>query len=223
MTSLKRKILSIIAGVLFFLLGCVVAFIGQFYIAGLGDILIAKDSLPNWTMPIAPKNFYFFFVLSISLSAGLSVTTLFWHYRPQYRVRKIVYVILLFTILPIAMYNYAHADYLINRSAQSLFNICIIFLGTIVVLELVSFKSSAKDLLVLQIISIFLLGMTAVFIPAMFTIVWLLNTLGVVSKSGSDLISLPALSTIAGLLSAAISYIKFRKETKTDKANIIIK
>ncbi len=78
--------------------------------------------------------------------------------------------------------------------------------------ELYILKPFARDLLALQQLAVLTLSLTAVFIPATFSIVWLLNTLGAVSKTTADSIGIPAISTISGTLSAAVGYLKFRRE-----------
>ena len=148
---------------------------------------------------------------------GLSVTAFLWSPRPGYSKRLIAYVLLLAALLPIPVFNYAHADYLVNRSAQALFNVLLVFGGTVVVAQLLLFQSSARDLLVLQVLAVFSLSLTAVFIPATFSVMWLLNALGVVTETASNSISLPTLSTVSGVLSAAIAYLKFWRENQNRK------
>jgi len=217
MNPRRRKLLAAAAGLIFILVGIAVAFVGQYLVAAIGDSLVASKSIPGWSVPHDNSNFYRFFVLGLCVSAGLSVTAFFWSPRPGYSMRLIAYVLLLAALLPISVFNYAHADYLVNRSAQALFNVILVFGGAVVVAELLLFRSSARDLLVLQVLAVFALSLTAIFIPATFSVVWLLNALGVVTTTAANSISLPTLSTVSGALSVAVAYLKFRREVKADE------
>jgi len=222
MNSRNRKILAATAGLIFILVGVVIAWVGQFLVATIADSLFATQTIPGWSVPQNRSDFYAFFALGLCIAAGLSVTAFLWSPRPGYSVRLAAYVLLLAMLLPISVYNYAHADYLVNRSAQALFNILLVFGGAVVVTELLLVRSSARDLLVLQVLAVFALSLTAVFIPATFSVVWLLNALGIVTATSANSISLPTLSTVSGVLSAAVAYLKFRRESNTEEKRSLI-
>ncbi|HRB17528.1 MAG TPA: hypothetical protein PK224_17160 [Nitrospira sp.] len=222
MSPRNRKLLAATAGLIFVLAGVAVALVGQFVVAAIGDILLATNSIPGWSVPQDRSSFYTLFVLGLCVAAGLSVTALFWSPRPGYSIRLTIYVLLLVALLPISVFNYAHADYLVNRSAQALFNVLLVFGGIVVVAELLLFRSSGRDLIVVQVLAVFTLSLTAVFIPATFSVVWLLNALGVVTATAAESISLPTLSTVSGVFSAAVAYLKFRREIKTEEKSSLI-
>lgn len=222
MSPHNRKLLAATAGLVFVLAGVVVGFVGQGVVAAIGDTLVAANSISGWSVPQDRSGFYALFVLGLCVSAGLSVTALFWSPRPGYSTRLTIYVLLLAALLPISVFNYAHADFLVNRSAQALFNVLLVFGGTVVVAELVLFRPTGRDLLVVQVLAVFSLSLTAVFIPATFSVVWLLNALGVVTATAANSITLPTLSTVSGVLSAAVAYLKFRREIKTEEKSSLI-
>jgi len=199
----------------FILFGFFQALFGQLFIQALSERLGSTTKIGDFPLPDSNSPFYFYFVLALCFAAGLSVAVFLWSPRPGYWRRFLIYVLLLGIMLPISGFNYVHADYLLNRGAQSLFNIVLVFCGSVIVSELMRLRASARDLLVLQVLAVFALTLTAVIIPGMFSIVWLLNTLKIVPKDqpGSAIIS-PAVITICGVTSAAIAYLKFRHETK---------
>lgn len=215
-----RKLIASGAGVFFILAGLCIAILGQFLVDSLGNILFNSNSLYPWSVPQDNSIFYVLFVLGLCIATGLSVSVLFWTPRPGYAVRLTVYVIMLVFMLPVSVYNYAHADFLINRSAQAVFNFVLIFLGAIVVVELIRLKASARDLVVLQVVAVFLLSLTSVFVPATFSIVWTLESLGAITQKAAGTISIPTLSTVSAAFSALISYLKYRSEIKSDKDHL---
>jgi hypothetical protein len=214
MSSRNRKVLAAALGIAFMLVGFVIAVFGQFLLVALGEALSATRAIPGFSVPDPTSNFYFYMVLAVCFAAGLSVTALLWSPRPGYSRRAAVYVLLLAVALPISLHNYAGADMLVNRSAQAIFNVLLVFVGSVVVAEIFSLSPSSRDLLVLQILAVLLLSMTTVLLPATFSIVWFLNAFGVVSETQSKSLGIPTISTICGVLSAVIAYLKFRRETQ---------
>lgn len=222
MSPKTRKVIAVVAGSVFTLAGLVIAWVGQFVVATVGDLLVAPTLTPGWSLPPSPRDFYTFLVLALCCAAGVAVTALLWMRRPGHAVRRIVYIAILVALLPVSVYNYAHADFLVNRSAQAILNVLLVFGGTVVLLELLRLKAEANDGLVLQVLAIVSLGITAVFLPALFTLVWLLNAVGVLSKSGADALGLPGLSTLAAVVSATLGWLKYRRETKPEAPSRII-
>lgn len=224
MTPRTRKVVASVAGLAFALAGLLLAFFGQFVVARLADVLRTR-TVGDAGVPLPDPNspFYVFFVVTLCLTAGLSVMALLWSKRPNYRVRLFVYVILLAGLLPVAVYNYAHADYLVNRSAQAMLNVFLVVAGAVVVVELLLRPATTRDGLIVQALAACFLSLTAVFIPGSFSAIWLLNRLGVISEDAARDISLPALSTILGCLSAIIGFLKFRREASgISKKSVIV-
>lgn len=191
-------------------------------VATVGDVLVAPTLIPGWSLPPSPRDFYTFLVLSLCCAAGVAVIALLWTRRPGYAARRIAYIAVLVALLPVSVYNYAHADFLVNRSAQAILNVLMVIGGTVVLLELVRLKAGSNDGLVLQVLAIVSLGITAIFLPALFTLVWILNAVGVLSKSGADALGLPGLSTLAAVVSATVGWLKYRRETKREPPSRII-
>jgi hypothetical protein len=210
MSTQKRKILAVATGTIFILAGIFVGFFGQFIAASVGDALVNRGALPGLTVPYA-SGFYSYVVLVFLFASGLSVTIMLWEPRASYKRRVSIYSILLLVALSISVFNYAHADFLINYSAQALLNFVLIFFAAVVLVELIKLKPKEKDLLVLKIIAVFFLGLTGVFLPALFSFVWLLYTLGVLTVTQAAAIQLPTLATVASIASAVVSYLTYRR------------
>jgi hypothetical protein len=104
----------------------------------------------------------------------------------------------------------------VNRVGQALLNIFLIFGGSLVISHLYSMRPAARDLLALQVLTIFLLALTSVLLPASFSAIWLLNQVGAISEETARAIGLPTLSTVTGVVSAALAIQKFRKESARD-------
>ncbi len=79
--SRNRKILAATAGLIFILVGVVIAWVGQFFVASIGDSLFAIQAIPGWSIPQHGSDFYALFVLGLCVAAGLSVTSLHFHYK----------------------------------------------------------------------------------------------------------------------------------------------
>lgn len=214
-----RKFFAAVIGIAFTIVGLFWGYIGQ----GLADILANamvtravgggdwKEDLSGYLS--VRMTFPYILVLSMCCAFGLAVAVMLWERRPNYMRRLFAYVTLLAFLLPIAVYNYAHGDFLVNRVGQALLNIFLIFGGALVIAHLFSMRPAARDLLALQVLAIFMLTLTSVLLPASFSTIWFLNQVGAISHATANSIGLPTLSTITGLISTALAILKFRKET----------
>jgi hypothetical protein len=209
-----RKVVAGGIGILFALAGIAIGFVGQFFIAALADWLVQRptDGDIIHTLPATDSGFYVYLVVAMSISAGLAVTIMLWERRPNFATRFSAYLALLVCYLPVSVYNYAHADVLVNRTAQAILNLYLVFAGSLVVMHLFSLRPAAKDLVVLQAIAIFTYSFTSVLLPAGLTAIWFANQVNLISLDQARAIGLPALSAVTGIVSAAMTYYKLRKE-----------
>lgn len=219
-----RKLFAAVTGLIFALVGLVWAVVGEGLADSLANAMVARQVGGDWTNdlfgpPAARSSVPFLMVLGICCASGLAVATMLWERRPNYTRRLLAYSILLACLLPISAYNYAHADFLVNRVGQALLNIFLIFGGSLMIAHLYSMRPTAHDLLALQMLAIFMLALTSVLLPASFSTIWLLNQIGVISATTAREIGLPALSTVTGAISAALAIQKFRKESATSEAS----
>ena len=210
-----RKVIAGITGLLFAAVGFLWAFVGQGFVDLLANAIMERQIGGDWTreLPDSGSAFYVFLVIGVCCASGICVAILLWERRPNYLTRLTAYTILLACLLPVSVYNYAHFDMLVNRIGQALLNLFLIFGGTLVIVHLYMSRPSERDLLALQVLAIFLLALCSVVLPAAFSTLWLLNEVGAISSKTADAIGLPTLSSVAGVVSAALALLKFRKES----------
>lgn len=212
-----RKFVAAITGIVFAVVGVLWAFLGQGLADSLANLMIERQAGGDWTteLPDSGSAFYVYLVIGLCCASGISIAAMLWERRPNYLARFTSYATLLACLLPASVYNYAHFDMLVNRTGQALLNLYLIFGGTLVIMHLYSLRPSARDLLVLQVAAIFLLSLCSVLLPSTFSTLWFLNQVGAISLKTAETIGLPTLSTVTGIVSAAIAFLKYRKETAT--------
>jgi hypothetical protein len=209
-----RKILAGLAGVLFLIFAIIIAVIGHGAIAELA-ILLTPDNpiVPRFVKPGKTGDVYhLIYMLGLCVTSGFAVTYLLWERRPSYFRRRVVYIAFLMLILPMSMYNYFHFDIIIRPSAQAIINLLIIFLGTVLAVDTYKIEAIQLDAKVLKWLVLFLLLFFSVLIPGLFSLLWILEALHVISYRTVRSMDLNVVSVIAGVVSAIIAVLSYKKE-----------
>ena len=211
-----RKAVAIAGGLLFILVAALEMLWGHFVV---GEIAVAltpdNPVIPGFDVPEAGSSFYAIYVLALAVVAGFAFALLFWEPRPGYWKRRMVYVALLFVLLPMSMYNYAAFDILMRASAQSVINIVIVFVGLILLLDTSRLEATTTDAKVLRGLVVFSLALLAVCIPALFTLMSVLSVVGVLTTESSRAFNLTSVSVLASGVSAAIAILDYRRASSS--------
>jgi hypothetical protein len=114
------------------------------------------------------------------------------------------------------VFNYAHADVLLNRSGQALLNFVIIFLGAVLAAEVTSKRLIERDAQIAQGLIVFALVGGAVLFPAMLSLIWLLNQFHIVDVESTRKLTVGAVSAIASAVSAIVAVLNYRRSAASD-------
>ena len=149
-------------------------------------------------------------VFGLAIAAGLAFTLLAWERRPKRWRIELTFWVLLLLALPMSVVNYWSGDVFVSRSQQVFLNLVQVFLVGVCSLQLSKIKAATDTEIVLKAMTtLFLLG-CGLFVPLLFTVLWLLVAMGVVTVDGSKEISSGWISAISGILSLGVSIQQYR-------------
>lgn len=137
--------------------------------------------------------------------------SLMWERRPPRERTVFVYWILLMFALPLSLMNYSSGDAYVERSKQAAINLVLVFLTTVCLLGFTRRRLQSDEAVAFRAIAFLLLSFFGVFTPAIFSLIWGLQQIGVRGPiSGLE----NWVSAVAAVASAAISYWSTKKQSQ---------
>lgn len=221
MTQLLRKITAIVAGLLTFIVVGVAPNLWVGLVANIADKLTTKNTeaiFGNWKYDGMVENFYYLFLLGLALAVSLTVCFIIWDYKDRFRRRLLIYIPFMVIILCFSSYNYAHADILVRPDIQVIFNLVLVFLALVCLIKIWTLKIQSTDAQVLKYLIFFFLLLCGFCMPTFFTLLWLKDRFGLAKTDSS--FNLPIVTTISGLITTAITVLKFRDDRRKEKAKV---
>lgn len=208
-----QKLLASLGGVLVFALAVAWAFYAAKDVAqilghktGLASEFVAGDAVYKKFGDIYTT----FSVIGLALAAGLAFTLLAWERRPKRWRIEITFWALLAVSLPLSIVNFWSGDIYVSQSQQVYLNLIQVFLAAVCSLQLSRQPASSDTALVLKSMTLFLLLAFGLFVPSLFTIVWLLHWQKAISYATSESFSPAWVSAISGIASLGVSIQQYR-------------
>jgi hypothetical protein len=145
------------------------------------------------------------------LAAGLSFALILWDRRPTQKRIDAIFWIFFALALPLAVLNYTQGDIFVSRAKQELVDVVLVFLGFVTLFSLTSMKPQSEMARILQIMAVFFVGFQAVFVPAIFAVLWLLNWERAISLEQTRDFTPGWVSAAAATGSLIVSALQFRR------------
>lgn len=162
-------------------------------------------------------------VVGLALAAGISFAVVAWERRPPRHRIHLLYWVLLAVLVPLSMLNFWSGDIFVSRGQQVWLNLAQCVLASLCLISLLSLSVQAPEAQVLRAIAVFFLAAQGVFVPALFSVLWLANWQGALSLATSRDLSPGWVTLIATFVSLAISVLQYRasaaKAKKEEAAN----
>ena len=175
-----------------------------------GPLSQAPGPRPNSYDPVS-QNVYLLAIGAILLATGGSVSLLVMLPRSGFRVRAWVYLTFLIILLPMSVYNYGQRDHVFPTYAQAGLNMLLIFLAGTTAMWLASARAEVPDTKVLKFLSLSLLLFGGVFVPGLFTALWFLQAVGMLSVKQTEEVGFQQIAGLSGVLSAIVAWLNYRK------------
>lgn len=219
MKKLIRKWIAILSGIASTLLIIVIGWVGgHMWIGTLAENLSSEETrviTKGWNYDSGEiVNFYFWYILLLCISFGMSITFLIWEHKSKFSKRLYIYIALLIPIIAFSGYNYFHFDIIMRPDMQVLFNFILIFLSIIVVIEFWKTQPKEIDSLVLKYIILTILITFGFILPVFFSTHWMLAELGIIDAN--SFLNITLITAIAGLISTSITVKKYFDERKKE-------
>jgi hypothetical protein len=220
--SLKtRRILALIVAVVTIVLSTIWMAIGRTVIYmyawwNLGqEIPLSKGggARPN-TEDLETRLYYFIFLGALLLAGGGAAALMILVPRTSFRHRSWIYFAFLAIVLPATWYNYSQREVVLRASIQAGLNLVLIFLSATTALWLSRAQSRVPDATVLKYISLALLLFGGVFVPSLFSLIWLLYSAGVLTEPQTKEISLGQITGMASIASVVIAWLNYSRDRK---------
>ena len=149
-------------------------------------------------------------VLGLAVVAGLAFTLLAWERRPKRWRIEITFWIFLALSLPMSLINFWSGDIFVSRSQQFSLNLVQVFLTGVCALQLSRRETSGDAEIVLKTMTLVFLLAFGLFVPLLFTALWSLHSLKVVSFEATEALSSGWVSAISGLAALGVSFQQYR-------------
>lgn len=162
--------------------------------------------------------YYLISSAALLLATGGSAALLILLPRPSFRHRAWIYLFFLSIILPATWYNYGQKDVVLRASLQAGLNCIVIFLSATTALWLSSAPASAPDAKVLKYLSLTLLLLAGVFVPGIFSVIWLFYAAGLITEEQSRQITFAHITGLASVASALIAWLNYSRDRRSDEA-----
>lgn len=170
-----------------------------------------------------------FSVVGIALSVGISFTVIAWERRPPRNRVHIIYWMLLAVVLPLSVLNFWSGDTFVSRGQQVWFNLAQCALASLCLISLLSLSVQSAEANVLRAVAVFFLAAQGVFVPALFSVLWLANWQDALSLAQSRDVSpgwVTLISTLTSLALAILNYrtsiLKSKREQVQDRPQMIV-
>lgn len=141
--------------------------------------------------------------LGLAVAAGLSFTILAWERRPPRWHIELVFWILLALVLPMSVVNYSSDDTYVSRSQQLYLNLAQLFLASVCALQLTRKVVSTDSGIVLKSLALFCLLAFGVFIPLLYSVLWVLYWERAIDLATSESVTPGWISAISGIAALA--------------------
>lgn len=149
-------------------------------------------------------------VFGLAVSSGFAFTLLTWERRPKRWRIELTFLIMLLLVLPMSLVNFWSGDVFVSRSQQIYLNLIQCFLVGVCLLQLSRIAAETDTEIVLKVMSTLFLLAFGLFIPLLFTALWSLVAVGIISVKDSELISSGWISSISGIVALVISFLQYR-------------
>ncbi|ALJ01707.1 hypothetical protein DC20_21910 (plasmid) [Rufibacter tibetensis] len=180
------------------------------------DVPLSKAGGPRPdTYDVSAHNYYLFFGVALVLVTGGSAALIVLVPKSNFTHRAWIYFAFLVVILPATFYNYRQGDVVLDASLQAGLNLVLIFLATTIAIWLSYAPAPALDTKVLKYITLMLLLLAGVFVPTIFSVIWLFYKAGLLSLDKSREISFQSITGLASVASALIAWLNYRRDKKT--------
>lgn len=153
---------------------------------------------------------------ALLLVSGIATALLVLTPRPKFRTRGIIYLLFFAVILPASAYNYDQGDAVMGAPLQVGLNLVLIFLASTVSQWMSTASPTEPDVRTLKYLGIFLLLAAGVLIPGLFTTLWALWRIHLLKHVVLDSLSPGALSSVAAVASAVISWLNYKRELRKE-------
>ena len=122
-----------------------------------------------------------------------------------------LFVIWLILLLPISVANYYTIEFWVERVRQAIFDVALVLLGLAAMQRLLAYHVSTVLGGIMRGLAIFLLGASAVVIPAIFAVIWFLNA-GEIAKGAAQTNGFQPswISAVAGVVALAFAVLTCR-------------
>ena len=144
--------------------------------------------------------------IGVLLAAGASFALFTLEPVGKRKLAVAFYLFLLVLILPLSAANYYPIELWTERLGQAIFDLVLVLLGLAAVQRLLAYKVSSRLGRITRGVAVFLLGASAVIIPAIYSVIWFLNA-HALAKSVAQVNGVrPSwISLVAGLVAAAFA------------------
>jgi hypothetical protein len=178
--------------------------------SGLGEIYSRKFA------SIRGLKFGFVSVPSVSVvAAGVSFALFTLEPIGKRKVSVLFYLFLLLLLLPLSVANYYTIAFWTERLRQAIFDVLLVLLGLAAIQRLLAYKVLSISGRIIRGLAVFLLGVAAVIIPAIYSVIWFLSA-NAVAKSAQAHGAWPGwISVVAALLAAAFAIFTDRSQHQT--------
>lgn len=209
-----RVVVAILGGVLFAWLGSCEAVFGGASLMNLlnGWIVAVPDQQSDFIYRGRLGDLYVQFAwLGLVLAAGVSFALFTFEPVGKRRLSVFFYGLLLILLLPLSVANYYSIDFWTERVRQAIFDAILVLLGLAAIKRLLSYHVTSVLGGVTRGLAIFLLGISAVMIPAIYSVIWFLNASEVAKNAAQAEGFRPTwISGVAAIASAAFTLLTCR-------------
>ena len=150
------------------------------------------------------------FLYGYPLVAGACFLYAFWQGPPTEWKRTMLYMVVFMIIGPLTFINYLHADQIVRRDVQVIFNLFTVFIGYIVVRRILKISPSAIDGAALQSITVLLVSAGFIAMPLFYSAVFLFVEFGWISHTDAQSIgknTAGAVSGSAGMVTGVLTFV----------------
>jgi hypothetical protein len=144
--------------------------------------------------------------LGIILVAGVSFALFTLEPVGKRKLSVAFFLFLLFLLLPLSVANYCKIAVWTERLRQAIFDAILVLLGLAAIQRLLAYKVSSALGRITRGVAVFLLGAAAIIIPAIYSVIWVLNARGLAKIAAQVHGARPSwISIVAGLVAAAFA------------------
>jgi hypothetical protein len=207
------KLLAVAIGFLMFALTWVYDLLGTDVLAHFIATSHAR-SADNFGTIAGWRLLFYLFEYCYPVAVALTTTYVLWNGFPSERKRLLFYVPAFAAVGPLTMINFIQYDQLVDRKVQVFFNIVVIFISYVLLLNIQDLKPKSKDGIALRSLSIFFLASLGILLPAIYTIIFCLVIFGLLTPKAAKDIGDHTVISISGVVGAVVAVLdtikKFR-------------